>query len=84
MNILAWHENLIYGFGGELIKKMSLFMKNLSKFGYPGKSIIVKNKRKYKKLLVKAFQRRFRPELINGKIDQECLLILHNLLSNKA
>ena len=66
------------------IKKVNLFMKNLSKFGYPGKSIIVKNKRKYNKLLVKAFQRRFRPELINGKIDQECLLILHNLLSNKA
>ena len=66
------------------IKKVNLFMKNLSKFGYPEKSIIVKNKRKYNKLLVKAFQRRFRPELINGKIDQECLLILHNLLSNKA
>ena len=66
------------------VRKVNLFMKNLSKFGYPGKSIIMKNKRKYKKLLVKAFQRRFRPELINGKIDQECLLILHNLLSNKA
>jgi N-acetylmuramoyl-L-alanine amidase len=66
------------------IKKMNLFMKNLSKFGYPGKSIIVKNKKKYNKLLIKAFQRRFRPELINGKIDQECLLILHNLLNNKA
>ena len=66
------------------IKEVNLFMKNLSKFGYPRKSIIVKNKRKYKKLLVKAFQRRFRPELINGKIDQECLLILNNLLSKKA
>tara|TARA_Y100000590_G_C15448378_1_gene911695 strand:- start:123 stop:866 length:744 start_codon:yes stop_codon:yes gene_type:complete len=66
------------------IKKLNLFMKNLSKFGYPEKSIIVKNKKKYNKLLVKAFQRRFRPELINGKIDQECLLILHNLLNNKV
>ena len=28
---------------------------------------------------VKAFQRRFRQELINGKIDQECLLISKNL-----
>ena len=66
------------------IKKLNLFMKNLSKFGYPEKSIIVKNKKKYNKLLVKAFQRRFRPELINGKIDQECSLILHNLLNNKV
>jgi N-acetylmuramoyl-L-alanine amidase len=66
------------------IKEVNLFMKNLSKFGYPRKSIIVKNKRKYKKLLVKAFQRRFRAELIDGKIDQECLLILNDLLSKKA
>ena len=64
------------------IKKVNLFMKNLSKFGYPGKSIIVKNKRKYNKLLVKAFQRRFRPELINGIIDRECLLISQNLIKS--
>jgi len=31
------------------------------------------------KLLIKAFQRRFRPRLINGIIDQECLLISKNL-----
>ena len=29
--------------------------------------------------IVTAFQRRFRQELINGKIDQECLLISQNL-----
>ena len=66
------------------IKETSLFMKQLKKFGYPYKSIIVKKKMEYKKLLVKAFQRRFRPELINGNIDQECLLIINNLTRNRA
>ena len=61
------------------IEETSLFMKKIKKFGYPYKSIIMRNKLKYNRLLVKAFQRRFRPELINGKIDQECLLIINNL-----
>ena len=29
--------------------------------------------------VVKAFQRRFRQDLINGNIDQECLMISNNL-----
>ena len=29
--------------------------------------------------IVKAFQRRFRPMLINGVIDKECLIICKNL-----
>ena len=62
----------------------NLFMKNLSKFGYSGKNNLIKNKKKYKKLLIRAFQRRFRPELINGNIDKECLLILNNLKNIKA
>ena len=48
------------------------FFKNLFKIGYPKKVL-------NKKTLVSAFQRRFRQELINGKIDQECLLISQNL-----
>tara|TARA_B100000029_G_C17561702_1_gene953611 strand:- start:93 stop:731 length:639 start_codon:yes stop_codon:yes gene_type:complete len=62
------------------MKEANLFMKKLKKFGYPFKSVIVKNKKNYSKLLIKAFQRRFRPELISGNIDQECLLILNNLV----
>ena len=31
------------------------------------------------KILTKAFQRRFRQNLINGIIDQECLIISENL-----
>ena len=48
------------------------FFKFLFKIGYSKKVL-------NKKTLVKAFQRRFRQELINGKIDQECLLISENL-----
>jgi N-acetylmuramoyl-L-alanine amidase len=48
------------------------FFKNLFKIGYSKKVLNKKN-------LVNAFQRRFRQELINGKIDQECLLISENL-----
>jgi len=64
------------------VKEINLFMTSLRKLGYPAKSNIFKNKLKFRKLLIKAFQRRFRPELINGKIDQECLLIINKLRSN--
>ena len=57
-----------------------IFEKNLLKFGYSSKSRIYKNKLKFKNLLTKAFQRRFRPEKINGKVDQECLLIINKLV----
>ena len=54
------------------------FLKNLYKIGYSRHSS--KNNLNDKKLLVKAFQRRFRPELVNGIIDKECLLISKNLI----
>ena len=56
------------------------FIKNLYKVGYP-KNILF-NKYKYSKLLTTAFQRRFRQELVNGIIDQECLFISNNLAKN--
>ena len=37
------------------------------------------NKENFLNSVTKAFQRRYRQELINGKIDQECLLISENL-----
>ncbi len=49
----------------------NLFLKNISKIGY------VKCKTFY---MVRAFQMRFRPELVNGKIDKECLKISENLI----
>ena len=57
----------------------NVFNKRLREFGYPAIGFTVKNKKKYNKLLIKAFQRRFRPELVSGKIDKECLLILKNI-----
>ena len=63
--------------GVNSVEKNSFF-KNLGKIGYfkiKKKDPIVK-----KRLLIKAFQRRFRQSLINGVCDQECLLISQNLL----
>ena len=54
------------------------FIKNLYKIGYPKKKFY--NNRKYVKFLTIAFQRRFRQKLVNGIIDQECLVISKNLI----
>jgi len=55
------------------------FYNNLSKIGYLIKNPKEIKKDEYLNLVTKAFQRRFRQELINGEIDQECLLICQNL-----
>ena len=55
------------------------FYNNLSKIGYLIKNPKEIKKDEYLNLVTKAFQRRFRQELINGEIDQECLLISQNL-----
>ena len=55
-----------------------LFVRNLFKIGYPEDNNL--DKIQYCKKLTKAFQRRFRQELVNGVIDQECLIISKNLL----
>ena len=51
------------------------FSKYLDKIGYFNKGI----KLSQKKMLIKSFQRRFRQELIDGKIDKECLFIAKKL-----
>ena len=56
-----------------------IFFTNLSRIGYLTKNITKLKKDKFLNLVVIAFQRRFRQELINGKIDQECLIISKNL-----
>ena len=63
------------------INKMeeSFFFNNLFKIGYSKKIPKDLNKDKYLRDIATAFQRRFRQELINGKIDRECLLISENL-----
>ena len=52
------------------------FLNNLSKIGYYSK--YKKNFFLFK--LIKAFQRHFRKELINGFLDKECLVISENLI----
>ena len=56
------------------------FLKNLCKIGYSRE--LNKDINKHIKLLTKAFQRRFRQDLVNGIIDEECLLISKNLAKN--
>ena len=55
------------------------FFLNLLKIGYSTKKLNRIKKNKYLILKTIAFQRRFRQELINGKIDKECLIISQNL-----
>ena len=56
------------------------FFDNLFKIGYSKKIPKELSKNKYLRCIIQAFQRRFRQELVNGKIDQECLLISKNLI----
>ena len=52
------------------------FLNNLSKIGYYSKY----KKKFFLFKLIKAFQRHFRKELINGFLDKECLVISQNLI----
>ena len=58
----------------------NFFFNNLFKIGYSKKTLADMNKAKYLIELTKTFQRRFRQELVDGKIDQECLLISKSLI----
>ena len=57
-------------------KDKKKFVKNLNKIGYclsgHNKSLLDKT--------IRAFQRHFRKELINGVLDQECFIISQNLI----
>ena len=57
-------------------KDKKLFYSLLKKIGYCFK----KKQSKYSKTTIKAFQRRYRSKIINGKIDKECLEIAKNLI----
>ena len=77
-----WHS-----LNKKILKKMRLkkigkfetiiFLDLLKKIGY-----YFKNEPKNKFLILKAFQRRFRPQAVNGKIDLECLEIAKNLIKS--
>ena len=81
-NIGYWHnlnQKDLSGIRSLIVNKFEekIFLSNIHKIGYPKNNKIKKNK--YLKILTKAFQRRFRQELVNGIIDQECLKISENL-----
>ena len=57
-----------------------IFIKNLNKIGYGMIKRLSFNSNK--KFITKAFQRRFRQNLVNGIPDQECFLISKNLLKS--
>jgi N-acetylmuramoyl-L-alanine amidase len=57
-----------------------LFINNLFKIGYSKKFSKNMSKDKHLNNITKAFQRRYRQDLIDSKIDQECLLISQNLM----
>ena len=57
-----------------------IFFNNLFKIGYSKKNPKNISKGIHLNYLIKAFQRRFRQILIDGRIDQECLLISQNLV----
>ena len=51
------------------------FVKNLNNIGY----CFLPKKKSFFIKIVKAFQRRYRKELVNGLLDKECLIIAQNL-----
>ena len=57
------------------------FIRNLYKIGYCRISFY--NREKSNKILTTAFQRKYRNQLIDGKIDHECFLISKNILKAK-
>ena len=75
-NLSIWHKvnnKILKKLRGEKCNKSekNLFLKNISKIGY------TKCKAFY---ITRAFQMRFRPELVNGKVDKECLKISESLV----
>jgi len=56
------------------------FFINLFKMGYSKKISKNVSKEKHLNYIIKAFQRRYRQDLVDGKVDKECLLINKNLI----
>ena len=86
-NIGIWHSLSEKNLKKNRLKNIDLkiekfFFKNLQKIGYNLSNPEKITKNKYLTLLTKAFQRRFRQQVVNGKIDKECYLISKNLLKN--
>lgn len=59
---------------------VKLFFKNIFKIGYSKITPKNINKKNHHISIIKAFQRRYRQDLVNGNLDKECLLISKNLV----
>ena len=57
-----------------------IFFNNVFKIGYSKKTPKNISNDKYQVFIIKAFQRRYRQELINGILDKECSIISKNLI----
>jgi N-acetylmuramoyl-L-alanine amidase len=84
-NLCIWHELAenkikIYRKTSLSLAEENKLLKNLYKIGYCKIKKI--SSKKNKEYLIKAFQRRFRPDLVDGKMDLECLLISKNLIKS--
>jgi len=84
-NIGFWHSlknKVLKNYRSYKIDNMNekIFFDNVFKIGYSKKMPKNISKGKYKIFIIKAFQRKYRQSLINGKIDKECLLISENVL----
>ena len=79
----VWHKinfrNCIKWRGKKFNRELIFFFRNLKKFGY----FVTTSKKKELRKIVYNFQRRFRPELVDGKIDRECIEIAKSLISSK-
>ena len=78
-NIGYWHhlnEKKLHEERNKKVKEFEkrIFFNNLNKIGY-AINFIKKNR-----CLINSFQRRFRQDLVSGKIDKECLIISENLV----
>ena len=77
-NISIWHKinkKISKKTRYKKINNQIKFLKLLSKFGY-----IFSENELEKIKIIKSFQRRFRPELVDGKLDIECFKIINSLI----
>ena len=84
-NLCSWHdlnENKIKRYRNLKLDNYEekIFFNNLYNIGY--KKIIGKKRKDYEINLIRAFQRKFRQNLVNGKTDKECFLISKNLVKS--
>jgi len=85
LKLAQWHKLDEKKLKQQRLKKINSsdqnkFFINLHKIGYT--RVQLKSSAIKKRLIVKAFQRRFRQSLVNGICDEECLILSKNLLKS--